>query len=309
MIKIINSKIKFIGITIIVIVFSLFQPVITQNYSGIVGYGDGPNGPVIFVENENVILPLSHTNKEVVVTGKFYTLDNNLPYTDKYRPAFPGVSIGHFFTTAGTLGAIVYDKEESYILSANHIIANADGCLINDPILQPSFLDGGLFSDVIANLTRWTPIERCDTINPIKESCPENKYDAAIAKIINSVDVIDTNPPKEAIDPYINQNVYKIGRTSGETIGIIMYTNADVMVCCYLGSSARFTNQIISTNYSLGGDSGSLLRDSNTGNAVGILYAGSANYSISSPIIPILEELNVSFLQHLENVYFPIISK
>ncbi|ACV61077.1 conserved hypothetical protein [Desulfofarcimen acetoxidans DSM 771] len=64
--------------------------------------------------------------------------------TDRGRPAQPGVSIAHYKSTAGTLGAIVRDLEtgEKFILSNNHVLANAtngrDGrSQLGDPILQP----------------------------------------------------------------------------------------------------------------------------------------------------------------------------
>lgn len=63
---------------------------------------------------------------------------------EKYRPAQPGVSVGHFKISAGTFGAVVRDAEtgELLILSNNHILANGtngrDGrAKVGDPILQP----------------------------------------------------------------------------------------------------------------------------------------------------------------------------
>jgi hypothetical protein len=64
--------------------------------------------------------------------------------TKRERPCQPGVSIGHYQTTAGTLGALVKDKKtgELMVLSNNHVLAN--GTTIQnirakkgDPILQP----------------------------------------------------------------------------------------------------------------------------------------------------------------------------
>jgi hypothetical protein len=78
---------------------------------------------------------------------------------DRYRPVIPaGVTIGHYKVTAGTLGAIVYDRTtgEPLILSNNHVLANSNDALIGDPILQPALVDRGQNpSDVVARLERF----------------------------------------------------------------------------------------------------------------------------------------------------------
>jgi len=62
-----------------------------------------------------------------------------LSYTSRYRPAPGGVSIGHYKITAGTLGALVYDKitGEPLILSNNHVLANSNNANLGESILQP----------------------------------------------------------------------------------------------------------------------------------------------------------------------------
>lgn len=81
---------------------------------------------------------------------------------DRYRPVIPsGVSIGHYKVTAGTLGAIVFDRTtgEKLILSNNHVLANSNDALIGDPILQPGTVDGGQNpGDVVARLQRYVPL-------------------------------------------------------------------------------------------------------------------------------------------------------
>lgn len=96
---------------------------------------------------------------------------------EKYRPAPPGVSIGHYKITAGTFGAVMVDKKtgERLILTNNHAAANSNDAKIGDPILQPGPYDGGKMSDkrwenggwnyddkikddVIGQLKRYVPI-------------------------------------------------------------------------------------------------------------------------------------------------------
>ncbi|MBI5670990.1 MAG: hypothetical protein HZC41_23600 [Chloroflexi bacterium] len=78
---------------------------------------------------------------------------------DRYRPTIPcGVSIGHYKITAGTLGAIVTDRNtgEKLILSNNHVLANSNDALVGDPILQPGPTDGGQNpGDIVARLERF----------------------------------------------------------------------------------------------------------------------------------------------------------
>lgn len=68
--------------------------------------------------------------------------------TTRERPCHPGVSIGHYQTTAGTFGAVVQDKatRDLMILSNNHVLANGSSiqevrAKAGDPVLQPGGCD------------------------------------------------------------------------------------------------------------------------------------------------------------------------
>lgn len=78
---------------------------------------------------------------------------------DRYRPTVPaGVSIGHYKVTAGTIGAMVFDRDtgEPLILSNNHVLANSNDAVIGDVILQPGPTDHGVRpDDAIAQLYRF----------------------------------------------------------------------------------------------------------------------------------------------------------
>lgn len=96
---------------------------------------------------------------DVYVVGKLRA--NNSP-RDRYRPVVPlGVSVGHYASTAGTIGALVRDNTtgELYILSNNHVLANCNYAQRGDAILQPAPLDGGMNpADMIATLDRFIPL-------------------------------------------------------------------------------------------------------------------------------------------------------
>lgn len=93
---------------------------------------------------------------DVIEIGKVVA---QLGSRDRYRPVIPaGVTIGHYKVTAGTLGAIVYDRvtNEPLILSNNHVLANSNDALIGDPILQPAAVDRGTNpADMVARLERF----------------------------------------------------------------------------------------------------------------------------------------------------------
>ncbi|RZQ64496.1 serine protease [Amycolatopsis suaedae] len=200
----------------------------------------------------------------------------------RFRPAFGGVSVGHFKITAGTFGTAVYDTAafpgkpaRYYILSNNHVLANSNAASIGDPILQPGPFDGGTFpADTIARLSRFVPIKFIQAGQPI----PLNFVDAAIAEgQFHDLDrriywVGDLRGVNAA--PAVGTVVQKTGRTTNWTTGRITNINATVDVNYGGGKVARFAQQLLTTDMSAGGDSGSLVADLD-GRAVGLLFAGS----------------------------------
>ncbi|WP_236076311.1 S1 family peptidase [Streptomyces coffeae] len=216
--------------------------------------------------------------------------------THRVRPAYGGVSIGHYKITAGTLGTCVYDAQyfpgappKYYVLSNNHVLANSNDAKIGDPILQPGPYDGGsATADTIAWLSRFVPIKYMQNGN-----VPLNYVDAAIAegdfrdldrRIYWAGDVKRINSA-----PQINTLVQKCGRTTNYTSGRVLNINATVDVNYGNGRVARFANQILTTPMSAGGDSGSLVCDLEEG-AVGLLFAGSPYVTIMNPI-PLVQQL------------------
>ncbi|MCU0464740.1 MAG: S1 family peptidase [Anaerolineae bacterium] len=96
----------------------------------------------------------------------------------------------------------------------------------------------------------------------------------------------------------LGMGVRKTGRTTDFTQGMVTLLNATVTVAYTTSKgprSARFTGQVITQPMSQGGDSGSLVVDSVENKAVGLLFAGSAQASIFTPIDTVLAALNVTF--------------
>jgi len=217
--------------------------------------------------------------------------------TSRMRPASPGVSIGHYRTTAGTFGAVVYDQKngQALILSNNHILANSSNgrdlrAKIGDSILQPGAIDGGRTSkDIIARLKKYVAL---------KEYPNKNSVDCAVAQPLNNdliaPDVIGIGKILGVVSPQLGMEVKKSGRTTGLTTGQIRAINVALNVSYGRGRTLRFENQVLTTNMSAGGDSGSLVVEK-TNKAVGLLFAGSDQGTLINPIQKVLDLLNVEF--------------
>lgn len=316
------------------------------SYPNVVGVGVGEKvtdnketgllGYVVMVEEKialsqlpsNAILPkmIGATPVDVVQVGKIKALTT----TDRHRPAFPGISIGHVDVTAGTFGAVVRDVAtgERLILSNNHVMANCNDANIGDPIIQPGSYDGGtLKDDLIATLLRFIPISFNDegempncniatayakignklaklvrsqhrVYSYIPIQATENTVDAAVARPISGDiihdDIKDIGHVSGVVDVALGQSVRKSGRTTGYTEGEVTILNAVVQVQYSSTDTATFYDQIITTDMSQGGDSGSLLVDGQYDSAVGLLFAGSDTVTIHNPIKSVLRDLNVT---------------
>jgi hypothetical protein len=123
-------------------------------------------------ESDRIPPELQGVKTDVVEVGTVRA--QNLGPRDRWRPVIPpGVSVGHFRVSAGTLGAVVRDRltGEYLLLSNNHVFANSNDAQIGDAILQPGATDHGVNpSDVVARLERFTPLRYVG--DPIVEPTP-----------------------------------------------------------------------------------------------------------------------------------------
>jgi len=200
--------------------------------------------------------------------------------TDKWRPAPPGVSIGHYLITAGTFGCVALKSGIRKILSNNHVLANSNSAFVGDAIYQPGVHDGGGPADTIALLEDWVPI----VFSPVAN----NVVDAAIAAPINDDDILneilDIGIPTNVVEAELDMSVVKSGRTTAVTYGTITAINATITVNYGPPGYARFIDQIILTYMLTGGDSGSLLLTHPEHEAVGLIFAGSPTLGVASRI-------------------------
>jgi hypothetical protein len=211
--------------------------------------------------------------------------------------------------------------EELFILSNNHVLANANDCDEWDPILQPGPADGGVADDRIARLAHYVPIEfesepsectladwsanllNCAAgalgsrhqLEPVKRSPAVNRVDAALGKPLSpnmvSSEILGIGVPTGVGTASLGTAVQKSGRTTGYTQGTITQIDATVRID-YYGPKALFTGQIVASPMSQGGDSGSAILDIKK-RVVGLLFAGSAAATIFNPIDAVLSALDV----------------
>lgn len=226
----------------------------------------------------------------------------------------PALDSANGYCCGGTLGALVSQGAQQFILSNSHVFAgdvvnggNGRVSSIGDDIQQPGLIDKNCSTagvNVVADLSSGT------TLYP-PTSTPN--VDCSIAQVragmvrsdgaILEVGTISATTTGAAV----NQAVKKSGRTTGLTRSTVSGLNATVNVGysneCGGGSFTKtFTGQILIANRRSGflnsGDSGSLMVEDVTTNprAVGLLFAGSSTIAIANPIGTVLSHLGVSLV-------------
>lgn len=227
----------------------------------------------------------------------------------RQRPIVGGISAAHFEVTAGTLAYFCRstlsgdDPSKIYILSNNHVFANVNRADEGDDLDQPGPEDGGTAGDHFASFFRAINL-RLGGIFP-------NKIDAAIGELLPGIDfrleICNIGRITGVATAEQNMQVRKHGRTTGYTEGRISETSYDSIVRVERGTStvpALFQNQIrverdtSSPAFALRGDSGSLVVDQSTAEAVGLYFAGpdSGEYGVANHIGDVLEELQIELL-------------
>lgn len=236
----------------------------------------------------------------------------------RVRPVQGGYSVGHKNITAGTIATCVYDilpggavsppvhgvgiPSRYYILSNNHVLANSNAASLGDAVLQPGPFDGGSDpADRVATLTRFVPIA-LSPATPL--SSQNNLVDCAIAE--GRFDDLSrlvfwtghVRGWRRRAGVTVGTLVKKTGRTTHFTTGRITAINATIDVNYGGGKVARFKDQIVTTNMSAGGDSGSLVLTMDNV-AVGLLFAGSSTSMIANQIENVRSLLKVEVAEQI----------
>jgi hypothetical protein len=230
----------------------------------------------------------------------------------RFRPLEAGTSSTHFESTACTLNGLWKEKSTGKILIAsnNHCFGRENTAKIGDPILQPSPYDGGsLPEDQVGEFYKFVEIKFGNFKCPFRNSLHKifrkfksqeaffNRVDISFATLKCPTTTCGSKPcdpiaNKCAIKvhgigipvgkrlPDLNQQIQKVGRTTGKTVGTVVSTSWTGTVK-YSRGTATFIDCILvsGTNFSMGGDSGSPVLDMK-GNYIGALFAGSGDHSI-----------------------------
>jgi hypothetical protein len=250
----------------------------------------------------------------IEVTGLIYARSDP---TTRRRPAPVGFSVGHPGITAGTIGGRVIDALGNvYVLSNNHVLANANGAQLGDAALQPGPLDGGTDpADRIGTLFAYEPLNL--GWNQYGVPPPSNWMDAAIALsttalLSNSTAEDGYGVPSSSLyadangDGFFDDRglllgvgVQKVGRTTRLTQGQITGVNVTIDVCydIFCFTLGRFHDQIAicCSGFSDGGDSGSLIVSADgSKKPIALLFAGDATLTYANRVDLVLDRFDVT---------------
>jgi len=279
-------------------------------------------------ESDKVPRDLEGVKTDVVETGRFLAGEAAVQAQttkDRWRQRIPaGVSIGHVDVTAGTFGCLVRRGTEIFILSNNHVLANVNSGQPGDAIIQPGRYDGGTPADKVAVLAEYIPLDfggdtaSCNIATGVEKALNwvaetvgsnhrliayrtapgENLVDAALARPLDPAqfvaEIFKIGWPRGVHQATLGTRVQKTGRTTGHTQGTITQIEVTTSVD-YNGRMATFTNQLMASGMSAGGDSGSAILDED-GLVVGLLYAGSGQATLINPIQTVLNLLKVELV-------------
>jgi hypothetical protein len=191
------------------------------------------------------------------------------------------------------------------ILSNNHVLAAENQGKAGDDILQPGRYDHGVDPmSTVAKLNRFIPID-FDGLNVV---------DGAVANLVETIGFEARSIGKRGdlsggrARPLTQaETVYKIGRTTGLTKGVIKSIEMDNVTVSYDQGSAIFDSQIEiedsdNSPFAAGGDSGSLVFDENN-LAIGLLFGGTlqggpgnAGLVYANHLDSVLNQANVDLL-------------
>lgn len=208
---------------------------------------------------------------------------------------------------SGTFGALVRNAENKlFILSNNHVLAACNHTPKGMPISSPSNVDSKPGRRAPSEIGRHYDIVELRSGEPTLVNCAE--IDAAIAEVTNDMnvsswqgsDIIGYDTPSTVFPLKSGMRVKKFGRTTGLTFGTVEalvpynmalpYKNKNFSALVWF-KDVWTVRSDANSQFALPGDSGSLVVTEDGGAAVGLLFAGRANYGIIIPIQKVLDRL------------------
>jgi len=228
---------------------------------------------------------------------------------DRHRPVVAGVSEINADSTAATAGpyparvtdtavgmwADETDSGEVVRLSNNHVYALVNEAEFGAAVVQPSPRDGGsLPDDKVGELRGYVPIEEGVTVDAAARSTRSDRESLEYHEL---PDEWPTAIRRGDYRSLRGETVTKTGRTTGVSSGTVEAVGASVRV--NFGpdhGTVTLRDQIITGPMSQGGDSGSPVFRDESGELVGLLFAGSANQAICNKIGNVESALGVELL-------------
>jgi hypothetical protein len=232
---------------------------------------------VVHKLNEHLVLArfrlprkIDGVNTDVIEIGPVVPACTALPgpISGAFRPVQPGCAI-QAGLGSGTIGPIVEKDGARFLLTSNHVIANNNSAALGRIVHQPE--NTALPGSRIGTVTRFIQLAKDGS----------GLVDAAIAKL----DTASSGVARPNVGPLASRtpiratrgmHVEKVGRTTGHTCGIVEDVDFDYK-CPYSFGDVLMENQILIRGngdfFALGGDSGSLVVDTTSRRATGLLFA------------------------------------
>ena len=238
-----------------------------------------------------------------------------IPETQRTRPLVCGLQIQNFdadqrdgtlakgFITIGTLGCFVTTKTgATALLSNNHVVAAQNHGQASDQIVQANASNPQeAASNLIANLSDFVKIDPSPAGSKVGyPGLHLNRVDAGCAVLIDKMGFLQRYmsselPAINGVDnPVPEQEVFKVGRTTGLTRGNITTVATTVGPVPYADGESWFQGSFVvegkdGTRFSDKGDSGSAVVSSD-GKLLGLLYAGNG---VQTYVCPITDVFNL----------------
>ena len=242
------------------------------------------------------------------------------PKHDSLPDRMPGASIGHVHGYPGTLGCFVRSHEpDPWVgaISASHVLGRNGKSTAGETILSPGHPDGPKSSDAkIGTLERFIYLTHfedpsdnylcCQDVAIVKLSevdkyeipevtwawCPKEDFKRLfpIKKVIGGREVAER----------LGQPVYKVGRTTGPTRGILDIVGLQRQPIRIDKRHYIYSNLLAvrceNEPFSKSGDSGALVYTED-GCAIGMVIAGTDQFTFVSPLDACLRDIKATLLQ------------
>lgn len=205
----------------------------------------------------------------------------------RHRPVPGGVSAGHESVTAGTVSYILTDGSTEYTASNNHVYSAINQGAEGDPILQPGSADGGTGEDQSAILAGYVPIENGTTLD-LAWAAQEVEHTTELLGV-----GVPTGDPRRV---QVGDVLIKSGRTTAVTEGDVLQTNVTVDVNYGDAGIITLEDQILTTDMSEPGDSGSAALIKGEGVPGGLLFAGSSEVTVLNQAVNIESETGMAIV-------------